>query len=632
MSQSSELAGGAGFIYEVDVALHYLTKLLVQKPGIGMDGRIVTRVALQQRSYGERLDDLVVDGKFEYDKKPARFRFQTKSSVRISAASSNTDFRKIVTDCWNTLNEPDFTRDVDRFGFVVYDINDMGLRNLHYLCELARSHGLEQFTKAFDVGGLVSNDRRAIKDIIATLLTEDSKASSWEELHYFLRHFLCIRLDYPDETSRTIAEVIGDLQDVFFPEERNKAPLLMYTLCDILRKGGVYAAEFDRTSLLLKLSGRFCFASNKPIENAKQQEANTGTNIVYPQILAMPFGPEFDRRRAWPENLLMRIGVDRTRLLGVVAGIEAQVLYDALRYTEELVAVSDLAGRFGKRQWFCVETEWPRLDNEKTAIGFVWNIPNDVSMDQIKEAIRSCWPGSMGPTDDQQSSAGNVLIAVVKDEDMLHVEEILRYLFNQSTALGVMVSVCGWSLGQAAELVKAVSESTVGELWQGTAFFVDFEWEMVRACYDSQKSSRRERAIEHMRRLSLELPIKWQSLCDWVCGNHVNDEKKFFAQADSEVYQLAGLAGLLIGDGSKLTSIQAERGADIVRTVVSRPELSSILGSLPVCSQVIDSLCSCEARCRAVVGLVTTEELHRAVKPWVCQPMDDWRHGRLLVF
>ena len=592
--------------------------------------RQAARVALQQRSYGEPLDDLVVDGKFEYDKKPARFRFQTKSSLRISAASSNTDFRKIVTDCWNTLNKPDFTRDVDRFGFVVYDIVDRDLRNLRYLCELARRHDLKQFTQAFDVG--ISNDRRAIKDIIATLLTEDSKVSSWEELHYFLRHFLCIRLDYPDETSRTIAEVIGDLQDVLFPEERRKAPLLLNTLCDILRKGGVYAEAFDRASLLLKLSGHFCFASNKPIENAKRQEVNAGANTVCPQILAMPFGPDFHRRRAWPENLLMRIGVDRTRLLGVVAGIEAQVLCEALQYAEELVAVSDLEGRFGKRQWFCVETEWPRFDNENKAIGFVWNIPNDVSMDHIKEAIRSCWPGSVGPTNDQKASAGNVLVAVVKDEDKLHVEEILQYLFHQSTALGVMVSVCGWSLGQAAKLVKAVSESTIGELWQGTAFFADFEWEMVRACYDSQKSSRREKAVEHIRRLSSELPIKWQPLCDWVCGNHVNDEKKFFAQADSEVYQLAGLAGLLIGDGSKLTSIQAERGAGIVSAVVSRPELSSILGSLPICSQVLDALCSCEARCRAVVGLVTTEELHRVVKPWVCQPMDDWRHGRLLVF
>jgi hypothetical protein len=631
LSQSSELSGGAGFTYEDEVATYYLAMLLAQSEASGIPNNfVVTRVALQQSNFGEPLDDIIVDG--GTDNNMARLSLQTKRSVQISSALSNTDFRDIVTKSWLTRSKNNFRIDHDRFGFVVHDIKAADMRNLDRLCGLARNHGPEQFAQAFDVGGIASKDLRAIKEIITTLLTESFRAPTLEELHDFLRHFLCIRIDFPGETSTTISAVNGALQNVLLPEDRDKASLLRSVLRNIARDGAGYSAEFDRASLLLQLSNQFRFVTNKRIENAKQQELNASTNTVYPQILAMPFGPEFDRRRAWPENLLMRIGVDRTRLLGVVADIEAQVLFEALRYTEELVAASDSRGQFGRRRWFCVESDWPRLDDETTAIGVVWNIPNDLSMDQIRDAILTCWSGSMESTDDQQFVAGNVLVAVVNDEDKQYAEELRCHLVKQAKALGVTNSACGWSLGQAAQLAKAVSDPIASELRPSKAFLVDFEWDIVRACYDSQKSFLRcERAVEQLRRLSSELENKWQPLCNWVCGD-ITAEKIFFAQADYEVYQLARLAGLLTGDGYKLTKTQAERGAEIVRTVVNRPELSSILGSLPVCSQVLDTLCSCKATCRAAIGLVTSKELHRAVKPWVGQPIDDWRHGRLLVF
>lgn len=61
MPQSPELAGGAGHTFEDLVCAEYLTALLCEHGAPGMEDRIVSGVALQQRDFGAPLDDLVVD-------------------------------------------------------------------------------------------------------------------------------------------------------------------------------------------------------------------------------------------------------------------------------------------------------------------------------------------------------------------------------------------------------------------------------------------------------------------------------------------------------------------------------------------------------------------------------------------
>jgi hypothetical protein len=62
MTQSPQLAGGAGFTYADQVPTHYLAALLVGSRAPGLTDRRVVRVALEQRDAGEPLDDIVVDG------------------------------------------------------------------------------------------------------------------------------------------------------------------------------------------------------------------------------------------------------------------------------------------------------------------------------------------------------------------------------------------------------------------------------------------------------------------------------------------------------------------------------------------------------------------------------------------
>ncbi|WP_200901967.1 hypothetical protein [Microvirga vignae] len=61
MPQSPELAGGEGFTFEGDAAAFYLAALLAEDYAPGIDDRTVVRVAVQQRDFGEPLDDVIVD-------------------------------------------------------------------------------------------------------------------------------------------------------------------------------------------------------------------------------------------------------------------------------------------------------------------------------------------------------------------------------------------------------------------------------------------------------------------------------------------------------------------------------------------------------------------------------------------
>ena len=77
MAQSPELAGGAGFTFEDNVAASYL---LAQGDAPGIKDRIVTRVSLQQKSFGKPLDDISVDFEDSHGE-PAQLTLQVKRKL-----------------------------------------------------------------------------------------------------------------------------------------------------------------------------------------------------------------------------------------------------------------------------------------------------------------------------------------------------------------------------------------------------------------------------------------------------------------------------------------------------------------------------------------------------------------------
>src|SRR5580704_6712139 len=114
-AQSPELAAGTGFTFEDAVGAYFLSTLLEEGYAAGIEGRVVSRVAFQQRSFKHPLDDVIVDFRDRQGLR-ARLSLQVKRELTVSAAPSNEDFRDVIRDCWLTYKKADFRKNVDRYG------------------------------------------------------------------------------------------------------------------------------------------------------------------------------------------------------------------------------------------------------------------------------------------------------------------------------------------------------------------------------------------------------------------------------------------------------------------------------------------------------------------------------------
>ena len=195
MMQPPELAGGGGFTFEDAPVAIYLGALLGEESAPGLEDRTVMRVAVQQAAYGEPLDDLIADGR-GVDDSVARLSLQTKRELTISAATTNTDFREIVTRAWATVQKPGFRENIDRVGAVTGTISDASRRAFTTICEWARaSTPLDAFLGHFQPG--------ARRQPIAAQRTASGARNSrrWRrhkgevQAYRLLRHFVLINID-----------------------------------------------------------------------------------------------------------------------------------------------------------------------------------------------------------------------------------------------------------------------------------------------------------------------------------------------------------------------------------------------------------------------------------------------------
>ncbi len=284
MPQSPELAGGEGFTFEGDAAAFYLTSLLAEAYAPGIDDRIVTSVSVQQRDLGEPLDDVIVDFE-DVSKGPARLSLQVKRSLTISKAKTNSDFREIIHDSWNTLQKANFRVNVDRYGAAVGTINPTKDRVLKTLCDWAReSLTAEHFEARFADAGSASVTIKSVKDDIASLLKEAKGDScTIEEVHKFLAHFVLVKFDFLREGSTDPSDAINRLRDCIALDEVSKAPLLWSRMVHLSRSSTGKSGQFDRKRLVHFISPivRLRGATSLRFDLAKISEISTSyTNLI----------------------------------------------------------------------------------------------------------------------------------------------------------------------------------------------------------------------------------------------------------------------------------------------------------------------------------------------------------------
>ncbi|ASE41002.2 hypothetical protein [Brevundimonas vesicularis] len=278
MAQSSELASGAGFRFEDQVGGHYLTALLTESYAAGTGDRQVTQVAFQQRDFGEPLDDLIVDA-VGLDGEAARLSLQVKSSLTISSATSNTDFRSIVRDSLATLNKVGFKQGVDRYGAVVGVVAKDKAKAIGRLVDMARnSVETSHFDARFAPGGNASQAVRAVLVDIETLVAEFSGGRrSSADIHRFLAHFTLIEFDFQKPATTARPEDLNRLREAIALESAADAPLLWSKICQLVGEASRSAGVFDRRRLVqdLKASTRLRAARSLAPDLQKVSELTT---------------------------------------------------------------------------------------------------------------------------------------------------------------------------------------------------------------------------------------------------------------------------------------------------------------------------------------------------------------------
>jgi hypothetical protein len=256
LPQSAELAGGAGFTYEGYVAAFYLSCLLAEAFAPGIDDRVVCCVSVQQRDFGEPLDDVIVDFR-SGTREPARLSLQVKRSLTISDAKTNTDFREVVRNAWFTLNKDSFRHGIDRYGAAVGAVAQSKAEAINRLCEFAReSVTTDHFDLRFAADGNASQEVKEVKDALAALLDEANGSSCTnEQVHQFLAHFVLIQFDFLREGAGDPPEAMNRIRDCLVLDEAGKTPLVWSRLIELARNSAGRAGQFDRARLVRSIAG-----------------------------------------------------------------------------------------------------------------------------------------------------------------------------------------------------------------------------------------------------------------------------------------------------------------------------------------------------------------------------------------
>ncbi len=240
-ARSPELTGGEGFTYEDSVVALFLAALAREEAAIGSAGPVV-RVAVQQASQGEPMDDLVVDSALNGER--YRQSFQVKRSLPVS--KNDPDFQEIVRQSWATRAQGHFVQGRHRYGFITRKVGNDRFESLkRNIAKAESSTGGAEFDLRFKTGGEASAADIALRGELLEMLVNPSPD---DELAFY-QGLVAHRIDglepggdrYTDLSNR-LGEIAADGPSI--------GPVLARALCRHVREGEGTARVWTRGSLL----------------------------------------------------------------------------------------------------------------------------------------------------------------------------------------------------------------------------------------------------------------------------------------------------------------------------------------------------------------------------------------------
>ncbi|WP_415716118.1 AAA family ATPase [Maridesulfovibrio sp.] len=263
---SPELTGGEGFSFEDGVVATYLTSLLTQGGVRGLKGYTATSVSVQRSALGDPLDDLIVEG-MSHRGEGAKLSLQVKSSLTISSAATNSDFRQVVSESMRTVEKQGFMSGFDRVGGACKDIASKSFREAVKTCEWARSSvDASDFFDRLSLEDFASDKQRAFVESIREILADEGFDSSDERVFELLRHFVLMRFDVRTEGAVDDDLCVERLRLILTPESSSDASKLWQSLLVIARDLSGRAGSQSRKLLIENLCSDFELESNRSFQ------------------------------------------------------------------------------------------------------------------------------------------------------------------------------------------------------------------------------------------------------------------------------------------------------------------------------------------------------------------------------
>jgi hypothetical protein len=252
--------GGGGVTFEHLVGASYLVSLLAEDVPRGLNRGIAEAVAFQQRRSGAVLDDILVTSRTA-DGDQVRLALAVKHSLTFSDAPSNTVFREVVSDCWDTFagahNWP-FDPAVDRIGIGVGEYSATADKHFQRVLDWARSSDSPEVFARIHIEGFSSAEMRGHLQAIKLLLADAAgREVSEDEQWQFLRCLVVIHFDVEHAGSRDSTAAWNRLLDQMSDRDDAKARQLFDRLVSLVDEHAASGGTLTAESLRLALGGDF---------------------------------------------------------------------------------------------------------------------------------------------------------------------------------------------------------------------------------------------------------------------------------------------------------------------------------------------------------------------------------------
>ncbi len=215
--------GGGGTHFEARVAADCLAAILCQAPIRGLPGEFATRLRTQRASFGDPLDDLVVNGVHQ-DGRETDLHLQVKTTLTFT--DKNSDWIEVLHRTWDTFERPGFDPAVHRLGVAIATYN--ARVDQHYqaiLAWAAHSTDAAHFMERIGQPDFSHRDKQTFLTITRAILeTHCGRALHDDELWRFLKSFVIVHYDFQTgDSSRDRGNVVDRLRGLFDPAERGQA-------------------------------------------------------------------------------------------------------------------------------------------------------------------------------------------------------------------------------------------------------------------------------------------------------------------------------------------------------------------------------------------------------------------------